>query len=220
MSNDVITEEPAATDLLEAAAGRKLPEQPTRVLIADDEHLVAAGLKSSLSDLGYVVLGPAADGDAAIEMCRDLRPDMALLDLRMPKTDGLAASEIIYKQMAIPVVILSAYSDPGYVQVANRAGVFGYLLKPVTQDQLRVGISVAWGRYLDAVGQYGEIRSLKERLEARKIIEQAKWIIVRRKSTTEPEAMKLLQRQARNNRRTLADVARSILENENLFADE
>ncbi len=195
-----------------------LPSRPSRILIADDEHLVAAGLATHLGELGYQVVGPATDGDVAIEMCREQRPDLALLDLRMPRTDGLQAADIIFKQMAIPVVILSAYSDPEFVRDANRAGVFGYLLKPVTLDQLRVGISVAWARYLDFIEQNGEIKSLKERLEARKIIEQAKWIIVKRKDIPEPEAMKLLQKQARNNRRTLVDVARAILENEELFS--
>ncbi|UCD75958.1 MAG: response regulator [Phycisphaerales bacterium] len=196
-----------------------LPVLPRRLLIADDEHLVAAGLAANLDELGYSVIGPAANGDEAIELCRTEKPDMALLDIRMPKKDGLAAAEIIYKRMRIPVVIFSAYSDPEYVDAGNRIGVFGYILKPVTQDQLRVGISVAWSRFLDSISQSTEIRGLKERLEHRKIIEQAKWVIVKRKEVPEPEAMKLLQRQARNNRRTLVDVARSVLENEALFSE-
>ena len=91
--------------------------------------------------------------------------------------------------------------------------------EPVTQDQLRVAISVAWARFLDFAGQAAEITTLKERLEHRKIIEQAKWIIVKRKGVEEPQAMRLLQQQARNNRRTLVDVARSVLENQNLFGE-
>ena len=96
-------------------------------------------------------------------------------------------------------------------------GVFGYMLKPVTLDQLRVNISVAWSRYLDAAEKNSEITVLKQRLEDRKLIEQAKWLIVERKTISEPEAMKLLQRQARNNRRTLVDVAKSLIENQNLY---
>ncbi len=196
---------------------KKYPPHPSRLLVADDEHLVASGVAVNLRELGYEVIGPAADGDEAIELCRVQHPDMALLDIRMPKKDGLAAAEIIFRRMGIPVMIFSAYSDPEYVTSGNRVGVFGYLLKPVTQDQMRVGISVAWGRFLDYMHQNSEISTLKERLEHRKIIEQAKWIIVKRKGVEEPEAMKLLQKQARNNRRTLVDVARSVLENENLF---
>lgn len=199
------------------APPREYAPHPSRLLVADDEHLVASGVAVNLRELGYEVIGPAADGDEAIELCRMHHPDMALLDIRMPKKDGLTAAETIFRRMGIPVMIFSAYSDPEYVTSGNRVGVFGYLLKPVTQDQMRVGISVAWGRFLDYMNQNSEISTLKERLEHRKIIEQAKWIIVKRKGVEEPEAMRLLQRQARNNRRTLVDVARSVLENENLF---
>lgn len=197
--------------------GRSYPEEPKTLLIADDEHLVASGLAASLRELGYAVIGPAADGEEAIGLCSSVKPDLALLDIRMPKKDGLDAAEVIFRQMTIPVVIFSAYSDKEYIEAGNRVGVFGYLLKPVTQDQLRVGISVAWGRFLDHISQSTEISHLKQRLESRKIVEQAKWVLVQRKNISEPEAMRLLQRQARNNRRTLVDVAKSLLENEELF---
>ena len=101
----------------------------------------------------------------------------------------------------------------------NDAGVFGYMLKPVSRDQLRVGIEVAWKRYLDWFDQHGEISELKERLEHRKIIEQAKWILVKRKGIEEPEAMKLLQKQARNNRKTLIEVATAVVESDSLLGD-
>lgn len=196
------------------------PAQPRTLLVADDEHLVATGMAASLRELGFDVVGPASDGEEAVELCRSVRPDMALLDIQMPRRDGLAVAEIVFRRFDIPVVIFSAYSDTQYVEAGNRAGVFGYLLKPITSDQLRVGISVAWGRYLDHVGQSHEIDRLKERLEDRKIVEQAKWVLVSRKGITEPEAMRLLQRQARNNRRTLADVSRSLLENDELLSGE
>ena len=203
-----------------AAAKRKHPPHPSRLLVADDEHLVATGVAVNLRELGYEVIGPASDGEEAIDLCRGHQPDMALLDIRMPKKDGLTAADVIFRSMGIPVMIFSAYSDPEYVTSGNRVGVFGYLLKPVTPDQMRVGISVAWGRFLDYMNQNSEIVTLKERLEHRKIIEQAKWIIVKRKGIDEPEAMRLLQKQARNNRRTLVDVARSIVDNESLFGGE
>jgi AmiR/NasT family two-component response regulator len=224
MSTPMITtmSSPSEHDLHEPDLGeltqlRKFPPHPGKLLVADDEHLVASGVSGNLRELGYEVVGPAADGDEAIDLCRLHRPDMALLDIRMPKKDGLAAAEILFRRMGIPVMIFSAYSDPEYVTTGNRIGVFGYLLKPVTPDQMRVGISVAWGRFLDHSNQNSEITTLKERLEHRKIIEQAKWLIVKRKGIDEPEAMKLLQKQARNNRRTLVDVSRSLLENDNLL---
>jgi response regulator NasT len=208
-------EQPAES--VEFNRANKWPLHPARLLVADDEHLVASGVAVNLRELGYDVVGPAVDGDEAVALCRRHSPDMALLDIRMPKKDGLAAADIIFRSMGIPVMIFSAFSDPEYVTSGNRVGVFGYLLKPVTPDQMRVGISVAWGRFLDSMNQSNQISSLKDRLEQRKIIEQAKWIVVKRKGIDESEAMKLLQTQARNNRRTLVDVARTVLENQDLF---
>ncbi len=208
-----------ADELETAKSSRHVPEQPARILICDDEHLVAAGLANHLTELGFQVIGPARDGDSAIELCRTQKPDLALMDVRMPGRDGLSAADLLYHELKVPVIIVSAYSTPEYAAGGARAGVFGYLLKPVTLDQLRVGISVAWGRFVDSLAQDGEISSLKQRLEDRKVIEQAKWIIVNRKGMSEPDAMKALQRQARNNRRQLADVARSIIESERLLGD-
>ncbi len=194
-----------------------LPQSPQRLLIADDEHLVTAGISANLRELGYAVVGPASDGDEAIEICRIHQPDLALLDIRMPNMSGLDAAKTIFNQMGIPVIILSAYSDPDYVSTANHVGVFGYMLKPVTADELRVNVAIAWGRYLDYLEQDSEIVGLRSRLEDRKVIEQAKWILVKRKDISEPEAMRLLQKHARNNRRPLPEVARSIVENEGVF---
>jgi response regulator NasT len=205
--------QPATLTQAHPARG-KLPDRPATVLVADDEHLVASGVAAILTDLGYQVVGPACDGEEALRLCERARPDLALLDIRMPGLDGLSA---IFDRLGIPVMILSAYSDPEYVGSACRQGVFGYLLKPATHDQLRVAISIAWARFLDFAAQGAEIDNLRQRLENRKVVEQAKWVLVKRKGVEEPEAMRLLQRHARNNRRPIVEVARSILENEDLF---
>ncbi len=204
----------------ETRAASELPDQPVRVLVADDEHLVATGVANNLAELGFEVVGPATSGEQAVELCNRNRPDLALLDIEMPGQSGIEVARILYDNFRIPVVIFSAYSDPGYVNDGNEAGVFGYLLKPVTQDQLRVGISVAWNRFRDAFGKGETIDQLERRLEERKVVEQAKWIIVQQKSVTEPEAHRILQRQARNNRRPLIDVARSIIESDSVLSDE
>jgi two-component system, response regulator PdtaR len=200
------------------AAGARL-KGPKSVLVADDEHLIASGIAAALRELGYAVIGPAANGNEAIELSKARRPDLALLDIRMAETDGLSAAEVIFGEFGVPVIVISAYSNPDYVAIGSRIGVFGYLLKPVTQDQLRVAIPVAWSRYTEFASRGSEIQSLKERLEHRKLIEQAKWIIIKRKSIPESEAMKLLQAQARNSRRPLVDVARAVIESENLLGD-
>lgn len=214
-----LTIEPPASETEHEQRHVKLPPRPGTILLADDEHLVATGLAAHLRDLGYRVAGPVSDGEAAVALCRAERPDLALLDIRMPRMDGLAAASVIFGQLGIPIVMITAFAEPEYLQTASRHGVFGYVLKPVSPDQLRAGIEIAWGRYVDHCSRGAEIGALKQRLEDRKIIEQAKWIIVKRKSIEEPEAMKLLQKQARNTRRTLADVSRSVLENVDLFTD-
>ncbi len=200
--------------------GAKIPEQPSRVLVADDEHLVATGLANDLRSIGFDVVAVVNDGDAAIDEARKLRPDLAILDIEMHEVSGLDAGAIIFCELGIPVIIVSSFTDPGYIDTASRFGAFGYLLKPVGAQQLRTTISVAWSRFRQLHSQNGEINSLRKRLDERKIIEQAKWIIVKRKGLSEPEAMKLLQRQARNNRKNLADVARSVIEHEDMFGKD
>jgi len=201
-------------------AARNPPPRPQRILIADDEHLVAAGLRAQLIELGYTVIGPASDGEHAIELARSEHPDVALLDIRMPHVDGLAAGEIISGELNVPVIMISAFSDPDYLRACNNFRTYGYLLKPVTADALRVTIEIAWGRWLDLLAQQQDVERLKARLEDRKIIEQAKWLMVKNRGMSEPEAMRLLQRQARNSRSPLVDIAKAIVESGEDGADE
>jgi len=188
-----------------------------RILIADDEHLVVEGLTRSLTDLHYTVTASCKNGEEAVQACRDDRPDLVLLDIQMPKMNGLDATKVIYGEMGIPVIIVSAFSDTEYLKTGADVGVFGYLLKPVTRDDLEAAMTIAWARYNEHRAARDEIDQLSRRLEDRKIIERAKWILVERLAINEESAMKRLQKQARDNRRTLADVARSILENADLF---
>jgi response regulator NasT len=188
----------------------QLPDHPERILIAEDEHLVATDLKLMLTDLGYEAI-VAPDGDSAIALARAEYPDLALVDIRMPRRDGLSAARDFYMHMGIPVVIVSAYADQEQVLRAQEAGVFGYLIKPVQRDQLRVTIEVAWRRFvIDAVERH-EAHKLRKRLEERKVVEQAKWIMVSTRGMTEPDAMRHLQKQARSTRRQLIDVANEVI---------
>jgi AmiR/NasT family two-component response regulator len=196
-----------------------VPAIPQRVLVADDEHLVAAGIIGLLLDLGYEAVGPANSGDSAVTLARSDSPDIALLDIRMPEAEGLEAAETIYNEMGIPVIMVSAYSDPDYIATGQRIGVFGYLLKPVTADQLRIGIEIAWSRFLKHLDLTDQVDNLHERLEQRKVIEQAKWIVVKRKDIPEPEAMRMLQKQARNGRKPLIEVAQAVIDSESLLGD-
>ena len=192
-------------------SSRARTPRPTRILVGEDEHLVAADLTARLGQMGYTVVGPVTDGEAALATARSALPDLALLDIRMPKRTGLEVARAIFAEHAIPVVLLSAYSDQASVADAADAGVFGYLVKPASDDQLRVALELAWSRFLDFRDQRDQSGELARRLEERKLIEQAKWILVSTRHLSEPDAMKHLQKAARDSRRKLSEVASEII---------
>lgn len=190
---------------------RELPPRPARVLVADDEHLVAMNLTLALGELGYTVVGPASDGVAAVELARTAAPDLALLDIRMPRLDGFDAARALYGELGVPVVILSAYSDDADIGRAAECGVFSYLVKPAGKGQLRAAIDVAWRRFVEHAESLRDSAELRRRLEERKVIETAKWILVSGRGLSEPDAMRLMQKQARDSRRKLVSVAEEII---------
>ncbi len=187
-------------------------ERVSRVLIADDDQAHAISMAATLAELGHIAVGPVSDGEAAVELARKALPDLALLDIRMPRLDGIQAATILYQELAIPVVMLTGHADPEFMQAAGDGGVFGYLIKPASAEQINAALIVAWKRYQDRLAQDGEIRELQQKLEDRRIIERAKWILVKGRGIPEPEAMRVLQQQARKNRTKLAEVAKATLE--------
>lgn len=122
---------------------------PRRILVADDEHLVGRHTTSALKTLGFEVIGPAKNGAEAIALAEREKPEMAILDIRMPEMDGLAAARELWERYRMPVIILSAFSNDRYLDQARKTGVFGYLIKPAMMDDLRVSIGVAWSRFQD-----------------------------------------------------------------------
>lgn len=186
------------------------------VLIADDEHLVATGIASMVRDLGHTVVGIAPDGESAIELAHQHRPQLALLDIRMPKLTGPEVAVRLQQDLSIPSVIISAYSDEEHLDKIRgygpMSGVFGYLLKPIDDDELRVIISVAMMRagVEDLAGE--RIQQLEKNLANRRLVEQAKWVLVQKYALTEPQAHDKLQRLARDQRRPLAEVASEVVE--------
>jgi response regulator NasT len=192
------------------ASSLKLPERPRTILVAEDEHLVAAYLTSQLSELGHTVL-LATNGEEAVALARSGSPDLGLFDIKMPQLDGIAAAQRVFTESLVPVVILSAYSDAPQIAAAQDAGVFAYLVKPATADQLRATVGIAWSAFRRHVEQQANAESLQKRLDERKIIEQAKWILVSTKGMTEPDAAHHLNRTARSARRATVDVAREIV---------
>lgn len=202
----------------------KLKPNPERLLIADDEHLMAMGLASSIQSLGYEVVGPVGDGKAAVELVESLpeeeRPDMALLDIRMPEMDGLSAAKILWETYRMPAVIISAFGDNRYVDQAQPIGVYSYLLKPVSSENLRVTLHIAWARASSHEIQSKRIDQLEQNLANRRTIEQAKWKLTELYNLSEAEAHTKLQRLARDNRRPIVDVAGEILDGNSPPMDE
>jgi len=196
---------------------KHLPDRLRKIIVGEDEHLLARNLCNELIALGYEVIGPAPNGRRVIELAAVERPDLALLDIRMPEMDGLAAGKLLYDEMKVPIVILSAYSDSHYVDTAASTGVFGYLLKPVNLDDLRVTLPVAWSRYLQESRLTHELVDLETKLENRKVIERAKGLIMKHLGLSEEEAMRRLQKQARDARRPMAELAKAILDTQDIL---
>jgi len=196
-----------------------LPTSPGRILIAEDDPVVAASMTQDVRELGYTVVGPASNGGQAIELAKCERPDLALLDIRMPVIGGFGAATVLSRHMDIPVVMVSAYTELEYLDAGQRVGVFGYLIKPITIEHLRFGIAVAWARYRDRQRLRGQVRELKIAIQDRKDIERAKGILMDKLGLNERNAMRRLQKQARNARRRLADTARAIVESDKLFSE-
>lgn len=201
----------AQNEQTEAPQRRRPAKRLRHILVADDEHLMAAGIASTLRAMDLSVVGPASHGEAAVELAREQPVDLAILDIRMPGIDGVQTAKRLWDERTIPTVIVSAFSDPGYVDRAAETGVFGYLIKPVGEANLRTALAVAWARAVESVEQNRRVRQLQASLDARRAVEQAKWQIVRATGLTEPDAHHLLQRLARNNRKRLADVAELVV---------
>lgn len=189
--------------------------EPLRILIADDEAVIRLGLRSMLEDQGYQVVGEASDGTRALDLVRRLRPDLVFLDIKMPGIDGLQAAQVLLAERAVPVIVLTAYADREFVDKAKDAGVLAYLVKPVRESDLRPVIEVALARFREIRALRDDIGSLEDSLATRKLVERAKGVLMRRDGLDESTAFAHIQRQARNTRKTMKEIAEEILAREN-----
>ena len=185
---------------------------PRRVVVAEDEALIRMDLVEMLREEGYDVVGEAGDGQVAVELAESLKPDLVIMDVKMPRRDGIdAASEIAAKRIA-PVVILTAFSQRELVERARDAGAMAYLVKPFSISDLVPAVELAVSRFREVTALEREVADLSDRLEARKLIERAKSVLMVRQALTEPEAFKWIQRAAMDRRSTMKAVARVVLE--------
>ena len=188
------------------SAGRGL-----RIIIADDEAVIRLGLRAMLEDQGYRVVGEAADGKRALDLVQKLEPDLVFLDIKMPGVDGLQAARRLLAERAVPVIILTAYADRAFVDQAKEAGALAYLVKPVRESDLAPAVEMAMGRFREIQALRQELGSLEETLETRKLVERAKGVLMRREGLDEAAAFSRLQKQARDTRKTMKEIAQGVL---------
>ncbi|TIC88594.1 response regulator [Nocardioides sp. GY 10113] len=181
------------------------------VVIAEDETLIRMDLAEMLVEEGYDVVGQAADGAKAIELAERLRPDLVILDVKMPVLDGIAAAEAIAGQRIAPVVMLTAFSQRDLVERAREAGAMSYLVKPFSQSDLVPAIEMAVSRFAEIAQLEREVTDLKERLETRKAVDRAKGILQEKLSLTEPEAFRWIQKTAMDLRMSMREVAEGVV---------
>jgi response regulator NasT len=183
-----------------------------RIVIAEDEPLARLDHGQMLENLGHEVIGQAGDGQTAVELARELTPDLVIMDIKMPgEIDGLGAASLLAEERVAPVLLLTAYSDQEFIDRAREAGVMGYLVKPYNENQLSPAIEVALARYGEFSELQKELGSTKEALITRKIVERAKGVLMDTAGLKESEAFHRIQRLSMNSRKSMREVAEAIL---------
>jgi response regulator NasT len=183
----------------------------TRLVIADDESLIRMNLKETLVGLGYLVVGEAGDGVSAITLARQLQPDLVVMDIKMPKLDGIQAAEVLTQERIAPVLLLTAYSDRELVDRAREAGVVAYLVKPFREADLLPAIEVAIARFQELRALDKQLGDLQEAMETRKIVERAKGLLMETQGLTEAEAFRRIQQLSMNTRKPMKEIAQALL---------
>ena len=184
---------------------------PRRVVVAEDESLIRMDILETLRDKGFDVVGEAGDGNKAVELAFALKPDLMVMDIKMPDLDGLSAAEKI-AELKIPVVLLTAFSQQELVTRAAEVGAMAFLVKPFSPQDLLPAIEIALSRHAQLVALESEIQDLGERLETRKLVERAKAVLSEKMKLTEPEAFRWIQKASMDRRLSMADVSRTVLD--------
>ncbi len=197
---------PAADDAADTGNGPSL-----RIVVAEDEALIRLDLAEMLGELGYQVVGQASDGEQAVTLVKEHRPDVVIMDVKMPVLDGISAAEAIGKDRIAPVIMLTAFSQKELVERARDAGVMAYIVKPFTQADLAPAVDIATSRWSELKALESEIADLGERLETRKAVDRAKGILMQRLKLTEADAFRWIQKTAMDRRLGMREVAEAVI---------
>ena len=183
-----------------------------RVVVAEDEALIRMDIVEVLKEAGFDVVGEAADGEKAVELVRELLPDLVVMDITMPKLDGLTAAEMIGRERLAPVVMLTAFAQPEFVARASEAGAIAYVVKPFTPERLLPQIEVALARYQEILAVEVQYADALERLETRKLLDRAKGLLLDKMKLSEPEAFRWIQKASMDRRLTMGEVAQAVID--------
>lgn len=183
----------------------------TRILIADDESIIRMNLREMLTQHGYEIVAEASNGESAVELAHKLRPDLVIMDIKMPGIDGVAAAADLIRDRIAPVVLLTAYSERSLIGDAKEAGVSGYLVKPVRDTELTPVIELALARYAQFQDLEQQVTDLQDALETRKLVEKAKGVLMEVHGLSESDAFNRMRKTSMDHRKSLRDVAEAIL---------
>jgi len=183
-----------------------------RIVIADNESIIRMDLKEILEEAGHTVVGEAPDGLKAVELTRKLRPDLVIMDIKMPEMDGIAAAKVISHEKLAPVLLLTAFSQKEIVEKAKDSGVLAYLVKPVKEANLFPAIEIALSRFQEFSGLEKELQDLRNSLETRKILDRAKGILMKAYGLSEEDAFRRIQQYSMSKRKSVREVAEAIIE--------
>ena len=203
----------SARSLVDSVAHDKViaMEEALRVVVAEDEGLIRMDVVATLQEAGYNVVGEGADGEEAIKLATELEPDLVVMDIKMPKLDGISAAEKI-AELKIPVVLLTAFSQADLVARAAEAGAMAYVTKPFKPSDLLPAVQIALSRHEELTSLEAEIADLNDRLETRKLMDRAKGLLQTKMKLSEPDAFRWIQKASMDRRLTMAQVAKAVIE--------
>lgn len=183
----------------------------TRIVVADDESIIRMDLREMLGGLGYLVVGEAGDGVTAVNVAREVRPDLVIMDIKMPEMDGIEAAKVLTEERIAPVLLLTAFSQQELVRRAGEAGVVGYLVKPFGETDVAPAIDIAIARFKEFRTLEREADDLRDTLETRKRVERAKGVLMQTQGLSESDAFRKIQKLSMNSRKSMREVADAIL---------